>query len=133
MAITLESIEDEAAEEVAEEAVDDAAASAEIAEPEESAEIAEPEEIAEVPVVPKPRGRPKKTEPAAPKAKPKAKARPKAAVKNPPSPVYESSSDEETPMQQEELDTMLMQFLLHKKQNARDSRREMWKQMAGLA
>ena len=152
MAITLESVAppglDQEAVEEEEQNVEPAETAEVAAEVEAEAEDQEPtEEIAteeppvEVPV-PKARGRPKKTDSTpkaapkvAPKAaapKPKAKTRAKAAAKKP-APIYESSSESDTPINQDDMDTMLLQFLLQRKHAQRDSRREMWKQMAGLS
>ena len=92
------------------------------------------EEIVEPP--PKRRGRPPKAEPATPKAKP-AKAKPaKAApttvrMKTPV--VYESSSEEDMPLNRDDMDTMLMSYLLQRKHAQQDHRRTMWTQMAGLS
>ena len=152
MAISLESVappglDQEAVEEEEQnvEPAETAEVAAEVAEeeedPEPSEEIATEEPPVEVPV-PKARGRPKKTDSTpkaapkvAPKAaapKPKAKPRAKAAAKKP-APIYESSSESDTPINQDDVDTMLLQFLLQRKHAQRDSRREMWKQMDGLS
>ena len=151
MAITLESVapprldqeavEEEEIVEPAETAEVAAEVEAEARDPEPTEEIATEEPPVEVPV-PKARGRPKKTDSTpkaapkvAPKAaapKPKAKTRAKAAAKKP-APIYESSSESDTPINQDDMDTMLLQFLLQRKHAQRDSRREMWKRMAGLS
>ena len=148
MAITLESVappglDQEAVEEEEEnvEPAETAEVAAEAEDQEPTEEIATEEPPVEVPV-PKARGRPKKTDSTpkaapkvAPKAaapKPKAKTRAKAAAKKP-APIYESSSESDTPINQDDMDTMLLQFLLQRKHAQRDSRREMWKQMAGLS
>ena len=134
MAITLESV---APPRLDQEAVEEE----EIVEPAETPaeEIATEEPPAEV--VPKARGRPKKRiqprrllrklpQKAAPK--PKAKTRAKAVAKKP-APIYESTSESDTPINQDDMDTMLLQFLLQRKHAQRDSRREMWERMAGLS
>ena len=148
MAITLESVAPPGLDQeaVEEEEIVEPAETAEVAaeeeqDPEPTEEIATEEPPVEVPV-PKARGRPKKTDStpkAAPKVapeaaapKPKAKTRAKAAAKKP-APIYESSSESDTPINQDDMDTMLLQFLLQRKHAQRDSRREMWKQMAGLS
>ena len=81
----------------------------------------------EEPVVIKKRGRPPKA-----KAEAKPKAAPKARIKKPVTPV-ESSSEEDTPINRDDMDTMLLQYLLQRKHAQRDSRRAMWVQMAGLS
>ena len=110
------------------------------AESADSAESAEPE-IVEPP--PKRRGRPK-AEPATPKAKAKAapakaapakptrKAAPTTAVRMK-KPVYESSSEEDMPINKEDMDTMLLSYLLQRKHAQQDHRRTMWTHMAGLS
>ena len=132
--LSLESIEPSPAELETEE-------SAEPAEPEQPAESAEPAEPAEsVQEIedppPKRRGRPPKAEPATPRAKPAtrkaAKAAPKTVRMKTPV-VYESSSEEEMPLNREDMDTMLMSYLLQRKHAQQDHRRTMWTQMAGLS
>ena len=81
----------------------------------------------EEPVVIKKRGRPPKA-----KAEAKPKAAPKARIKKPVTPS-ESSSEEDTPINRDDMDTMLLQYLLQRKHAQRDSRRAMWVQMAGLS
>ena len=81
----------------------------------------------EEPVVIKKRGRPPKA-----KAEAKPKAAPEARIKKPVTPV-ESSSEEDTPINRDDMDTMLLQYLLQRKHAQRDSRRAMWVQMAGLS
>ena len=80
----------------------------------------EPEQPAQTPQ-PKRRGRPKKQE------EPKA---PKKAVRISKPPV--SSSDEE-PINRDDMETMLMNYLLQRKQAQQNARRTMWAQMAGLS
>ena len=72
---------------------------------------------------PKKRGRPKK-DPAAPK---------KAAVKikAPPPPVTPESSDGE-PIDRDDMETLLLDYLIKRKQTQQDARRNMWAQLAGL-
>ena len=82
----------------------------------------------EEPVVIKKRGRPPKA-----KAEAKPKAAPKARIKKPVTPVESSSSEEDTPINRDDMDTMLLQYLLQRKHAQRDSRRAMWVQMAGLS
>ena len=96
---------------------------------EETAEEAapEPESVPEPPAVaaPKRRGRP-------PVAKEKAKPKAKSRIRKPPTPE-ESSSEEDVPINRDDMDTMLLQYLLQRKHAQRDSRRAMWAQMAGLS
>ena len=153
MAISLESVappglDQEAVEEEEQnvEPAETAEVAAEVAaegeeeDPEPTEEIATEEPPVEVPV-PKARATkktdstPKAAPKVAPKAaapKPKAKTRAKAAAKKP-APIYESSSESDTPINQDDMDTMLLQFLLQRKHAQQDSRRAMWKQMAGLS
>ena len=94
----------------------------------------EPSVAPAAPAVPKRRGRPPsaKAQPQ-PKAQPKAKAKaqPKARIKKPP--PSSSSSEEDVPINRDDMDTMLLQYLLQRKHAQRDSRRAMWAQMAGLS
>ena len=73
---------------------------------------------------PKRRGRPRK-DPAA--------AAPKKAVKikPPPPPVTPESSDGE-PIDRDDMETMLLDFLIQRKQSQQNARRNMWAQLAGL-
>ena len=100
-------------------------------------------DIEEVPA-PKRRGRPPKAKaepPNAPKATPKAVAKnaPKAAAKaapkraKPRAPSVSSESSDDVALSRDDMDTLLMQYLLDRKTNQRDQRRTMWSQMAGLA
>ena len=69
------------------------------------------------------RGRPK--HPAAP-------APPKKAVKiKAPPPVTPESSDGE-PIDRDDMETMLLDFLIQRKQSQQNARRNMWAQLAGL-
>ena len=99
-------------------------------------------DIEEVPA-PKRRGRPPKAKaepPNAPKAAPKAVAKnaPKAAAKaapkraKPRAPSVSSESSDDVALSRDDMDTLLMQYLLDRKTNQRDQRRAMWSQMAGL-
>ena len=88
------------------------------------------------PILPEPkkRGRPRKEvqEPKTPKAAPK--AAPKKAVRmKPPSPVHESSSEEETPLTRDDMETLLLDYLVKRKQSQQQARRTMWSQLAGLS
>ena len=88
----------------------------------------EPPEEAPAPQVtapaPKRRGRPRK-DPAAPK---------KAAVKikPPPPPVSPESSDGE-PIDRDDMETLLLDYLIKRKQTQQDARRNMWATLAGLS
>ena len=87
----------------------------------------EPPEEAPAPQViapaPKKRGRPRK-DPTAPK---------KAAVKikAPPPPVTPESSDGE-PIDRDDMETLLLDYLIKRKQTQQDARRNMWATLAGL-
>ena len=72
---------------------------------------------------PKKRGRPRK-DPAAPK---------KAAVKikTPPPAVTPESSDSE-PIDRDDMETLLLDYLIKRKQTQQDARRTMWATLAGL-
>ena len=73
---------------------------------------------------PKKRGRPRK-DPAAPK---------KAAVKikAPPPPVTPESSDGE-PIDRDDMETLLLDYLIKRKRTQQDARRNMWATLAGLS
>ena len=95
-----------------------------------------PVAIESKPILPEPkkRGRPRKEvqEPKTPKAAPK--AAPKKAVRmKPPSPVNESSSEEETPLTRDDVETLLLDYLVKRKQSQQAARRTMWSQLAGLS
>ena len=73
---------------------------------------------------PKRRGRPKKD--------PTVKAAPKQAVKmKVPQPPTPESSDGE-PIDRDDMETMLLDFLIQRKQSQQNARRNMWAQLAGL-
>ena len=82
----------------------------------------------------KKRGRPRKEVPKEPKTP---KAAPKKAVRiKPPSPVNEvneSSSEEETPLTRDDMGTLLLDYLVKRKQSQQQARRTMWSQLAGLS
>ena len=82
----------------------------------------------------KKRGRPRKEVPKEPKTP---KAAPKKAVRiKPPSPVNEvneSSSEEETPLTRDDMETLLLDYLVKRKQSQQQARRTMWSQLAGLS
>ena len=55
-------------------------------------------------------------------------------MKKPAKPVvYESSSEDDLPINKEDMDTMLLSYLLQRKHAQQDNRRAMWAQMAGLS
>ena len=101
--------------------------------PEEPPVAIEPESK---PILPEPkkRGRPRKEVPKEPKTP---KAAPKKAVRiKPPSPVNqvnESSSEEETPLTRDDMETLLLDYLVKRKQSQQAARRTMWSQLAGLS
>ena len=83
----------------------------------------EPPEAQVIAPAPKKRGRPRK-DPAAPK---------KAAVKikAPPPPVTPESSDGE-PIDRDDMETLLLDYLIKRKKTQQDARRNMWATLAGL-
>ena len=81
---------------------------------------------------PKKRGRPRKDitpAKAAPKAR--AKAVPKRAA-TAPAPAPPPSSDEEEPMSQADLETEILHYLVQRRSQQQDRRRQLWSQLAGL-
>ena len=81
--------------------------------------------------VPKKRGRPK----AAAKQVAKA-ALPKRAVRmKPPSPASSTRSDDNdgTPLNRDDMETLLLDYLVKRKQSQQSARRAMWSQLAGLS
>ena len=137
--ISLESVDEPTEEVVEAEATPDIAPEPDVAP--EPTPIDEPpglvNDIEEVPA-PKRRGRPPKAKAEAPKARaPKAapktaaKAAPKRAKTRAPSVSSDESSDD-VALSRDDMDTLLMQYLLDRKTNQRDQRRTMWSQMAGL-
>ena len=85
------------------------------------------------PILPEPkkRGRPRKEVPKEPKTP---KTAPKKAVRmKPPSPVNESSSEEETPLTRDDMETLLLDYLAKRKQSQQQARRTMWSQLVGLS
>ena len=114
-----------------------------VEEPQISENVEAPPDVVEEPPVaiepeskpilpePKKRGRPRKEvpkEPNTPKAAPK-----KAVRMKPPSPVNESSSGEETPLTRDGMGTLLLDYLVKRKQSQQQARRTMWSQLAGLS
>ena len=113
---------------------------------------AEPAEVAAEPAaptptpvtpVPKKRGRPRKAETAAatapateattPVKVPRPRARPKRAAT---APVAEAAvtppSEEDEPMSQQDLETEILHFLVQRRSQQQDRRRQLWSQLAGL-
>ena len=82
----------------------------------------EPPEAQVIAPAPKKRGRPKK-DPTAPKKAVKIKA---------PSPVTPESSDGE-PIDRDDMETLLLDYLIKRKQTQQDARRNMWATLAGLS
>ena len=83
---------------------------------------------------PKKRGRPRKdVTPAKVAPKARAKAAPKKAATAPvPAAPPPSSSDEE-PMSHADLETEILNFLVQRKSQQQDRRRQLWSQLAGLS
>ena len=79
------------------------------------------------PPAPKKRGRPRK-DPALPKTAPKPRA-PKAAAPAPPPP---SEPSDEEPFSRADLETEILSFLVQRKTQQQDRRRQLWAQLAGL-
>ena len=115
-----------------------------VEEPQISENVETPPDVVEEPPVaiesenkpiqpePKKRGRPRKEVPKEPKTP---KAAPKKAVRiKPPSPVVnESSSEEETPLTRDDMETLLLDYLVKRKQSQQQARRTMWSQLVGLS
>jgi len=89
---------------------------------------------------PKKRGRPRKEEPATPKAPVRMKAAPKPpapkpcakrAATTPVAPPPEES-DEDEPFSRADLETEILEFLVQRKTQQQDRRRQLWAQLAGL-
>ena len=92
----------------------------------------EPESKPIIPPEPKKRGRPRK-EQNAPQEPKTPKAAPKRAVRmKPPSPTS-SSEEEETPLTRDDMETLLLDYLVKRKQSQQHARRQMWSQLAGLS
>ena len=124
LSVTLEPVQTEiAAEPIAEEIPEVSAEStAEIQNP--IPEVEEP--IAEIEeTIPKKRGRPPK---AAPKEKAKKPIPKKAVIMKPPS---ESSSDDA--LNHDDMETLLLDYLVKRKTSQQNARRQMWSQLAGLS
>ena len=95
--------------------------------PEQEQTVVEP-----ITPAPKKRGRPRK-DPATPAApKPRAKAVPKRAATAPVPAPPPSSSDEEEPISQADLETEILHYLVQRKTNQQAQRRALWSQLAGL-
>ena len=131
MSVVLEPVVAETEEpvEVATETVDDTPPPESVVEataPEQEQTVVEP-----ITPSPKKRGRPRK-DPATPaKAvapKPRAKRAATAPVPAPPP----SSSDEEEPISQADLETEIIHYLVQRKSQQQDRRRQLWSQLAGL-
>ena len=99
-----------------------------------------PEELVQEPATPAPkrRGRPPKAQAQAQtpvaKAKPTAKRAPKRLPPPPPSDnESDSSSDSQTAsLHRDDVETMMLSYLVHRKNQQMDKRRHMWTQLAGL-
>ena len=79
----------------------------------------------------KKRGRPK----AAAKQVAKAAAPKRAVRMKPPSPASSTRSDDndETPLNRDDMETLLLDYLVKRKQSQQSARRAMWSQLAGLS
>ena len=107
---TAEAVVEERAEAVAEETT-------------EAVVVTEPEPVK------KKRGRPN----AAAKQVAKA-ALPKRVVRmKPPGPASSASDDDETPLNRDDMGTLLLDYLVKRKQRQQSARRLMWSQLAGLS
>ena len=130
MSVTLEPVQQEPEPAIELEPAAEEPVAAPVAEP-----VAEPAaESVEEPVQPKKRGRPKAAAPkaAAPKAKePKAAAPKKAVRMKPPSPI--SSEDDGEPLSRDDMETLLLDYLVKRKTSQQNARRNMWAQLAGLS
>ena len=120
-----------------------------VEEPQISENVETPPDVVEEPPVaiepeskpilpePKKRGRPRKEVPKEVPKEPKTpKAAPKKAVRiKPPSPVKNESSseEEETPLTRDDMETLLLDYLVKRKQSQQAARRTMWSQLAGLS
>ena len=82
------------------------------------------------PTEPKRRGRPKAT--SAVTAAPKAVA-PKRAVRLKLPSSHVSSAEDDTPLSRDDMETMLLDYLVTGKRNQQNARRAMWAQLAGLS
>ena len=82
---------------------------------------------------PKRRGRPPKAQT---QTQPVAKAKPaaKRAPRRPPPPSDSSSSDDsDESLNRDDMETMLLSYLVQRKNQQADKRRAMWSQLAGLS
>ena len=79
---------------------------------------------------PKKRGRPRKDA----AAKAKAPAPNKAVRMKPPQPqpLTPESSDDDEPIDRDDMETLLLDYLIKRKQTQQDARRNMWAQLVGL-
>ena len=91
----------------------------------------EPESKPIIPPEPRKRGRPRK-EQNAPQEPKTPKAAPKRAVRMKPPPPTSSSEEEETPLTRDDMETLLLDYLVKRKQSQQHARRQMWTQLAGL-
>ena len=94
-----------------------------------------PKEVQE-PVTPKRRGRPPKAQAPVAKAKPAAKRVAKRVAPPPPldSESSDNSSDSPTAsLHRDDIETMLLSYLVQRKNTQMDKRRQMWTQLAGLS
>ena len=134
MSVVLEPVVAETEEpvEVATETVDDTPPPESVVEataPEQEQTVVEP-----ITPAPKKRGRPRKdpATPAKAAAKPRAKPVAKRAATAPAPAPPPSSSDEEEPMSQADLETEILNYLVQRKTHQQNQRRALWSQLAGL-
>ena len=84
---------------------------------------------------PKRRGRPPKAQAPVAKAKPAAKRVPKRVAPPPPLDSESSDSSSDSPsasLHRDDIETMLLSYLVQRKNTQMDKRRQMWTQLAGL-
>ena len=131
MSVSLESLQEEpVVVEETEESIEEPPAPLEepLAPPEEPLAPEIIEQSAAAPA-PKKRGRPRKD----PAAKAKAPAPKKAVRMKPPQPLTPESSDvDDEPLDRDDMETLLSDSLIKRKQTQQDARRNMWAQLAGL-
>ena len=90
-----------------------------------------PPKEAQEPVTPKRRGRPPKAPVA--KAKPAAKRVPKRVAPPPPLDSDSDSSSDSPTLHRDDIETMLLSYLVQRKNTQIDKRRQMWTRLAGLS
>ena len=126
MSVTLEPVQTEIAAEAEEIPEVNAENTAEIQNPIPEVEEVVPDVPEAIPetVQPKKRGRPK----AAPKEKAKKPVPKKAVIMKPP-----SESSEDDALSHNDMETLLLDYLVKRKTSQQNARRQMWSQLAGLS